>query len=109
MDLKKEQQILLSKQRIKYIDALRGFTMFLVVLQHIESIGFGIHPYESVLGNILVSFRMPMFFFISGYIAYKVSFDWNILFEFEKESNCSVDPDGIFLFFVYDCKSRESD
>lgn len=78
MDLKKEQQILLSKQRIKYIDALRGFTMFLVVLQHIESIGFGIHPYESVLGNILVSFRMPMFFFISGYIAYKVSFDWNM-------------------------------
>lgn len=40
MDLKKEQQILLSKQRIKYIDALRGFTMFLVVLQHIEMYRF---------------------------------------------------------------------
>ena len=53
MDLKKEQQILLSKQRIKYIDALRGFTMFLVVLQHIESIGFGIHPYESVLAAVV--------------------------------------------------------
>ncbi len=63
--------------RINYIDALRGFTMFLVVLQHVESIGFGIHPYGSVLGYILVSFRMPMFFFISGYIAYKASVKWN--------------------------------
>lgn len=59
------------KERIKYIDALRGFTMLLVVFAHIELLGFGISPYSSTLGGIFVSFRMPMFFFISGYIAYK--------------------------------------
>ena len=64
-------------ERIKYIDALRGFTMLLVVFCHVESIGFRINPYDSVVGNILVSFRMPMFFFISGYIAYKSTIIWD--------------------------------
>ena len=51
-----------NKKRIQYIDALRGFTMLLVVLQHVELMSFGIEPYNSVLGNIFVSFRMPMTF-----------------------------------------------
>lgn len=78
MDLCNTQSRTDHQQRIRYIDALRGFTMFLVVLQHIESFGLGIHPYNSVLGCILVSFRMPMFFFVSGYIAYKATICWDI-------------------------------
>ena len=57
--------------RIKYIDALRGFTMFLVVFGHVMSLGAGIHPEETSVSSFFITFRMPMFFFISGFIAYK--------------------------------------
>lgn len=56
--------------RITYIDGLRGFTMFLVVFWHILALGFGVE--ESVLGSFFRTFRMPTFFFISGFIGYKV-------------------------------------
>ena len=58
-------------KRIKYIDAIRGFIMLLVVFSHIETFSYGIKYYESLLGSIIMSFFMPMFFFISGYMAYK--------------------------------------
>ena len=69
--------IIVKKERVKYIDALRGFTMLLVVLQHVVTFSFGIKAYDTALTNILVSFRMPMFFFISGFIAYKSSVIWD--------------------------------
>lgn len=58
-------------ERIRYIDALRGFTMLLVVFGHVMMFTFGIGGYNSVIGSFFLTFRMPMFFFISGYIAYK--------------------------------------
>lgn len=58
------------KQRIGYIDALRGFTMFLVVYAHVMSrTGLGLQ--ETAVLSFFRAFRMPMFFFISGFIAYK--------------------------------------
>ena len=63
------------KKRIEFIDALRGFTMILVVMGHVClfcDIGSG---------NIAIQFwslfRMPLFFFISGFIVYKDRFIWN--------------------------------
>lgn len=63
--------------RIKYIDTLRGFTMLLVVFEHVRL--FALHlPLEvSPFAAFFVAFRMPMFFFISGYIAYKSSNYWS--------------------------------
>ena len=66
--------------RIEYIDALRGFTMILVVFYHValtcwHIIGMdvpSIHPY-------LVQVRMPLFFFISGFVLYKAGIKWNLL------------------------------
>uniref|UniRef100_UPI0040573147 acyltransferase family protein n=1 Tax=Alistipes sp. TaxID=1872444 RepID=UPI0040573147 len=56
------------KKRIEFIDFLRGVTMFLVVYQHIITfMGGETNP----LTNIFTAFRMPLFFFISGYITYK--------------------------------------
>lgn len=63
-------------QRIGYIDALRGFTMLLVVFSHIEAFCYDIPFNESILSSLFITFRMPMFFFISGYIAYKKEL-WN--------------------------------
>lgn len=63
-------------KRIEYIDALRGFTMILVVYQHLET--FAYHTSQSFICQILTTFRMPLFFFISGYIAYKADQRWNL-------------------------------
>lgn len=65
--------------RFKYLDALRGFTMFLVVFWHVLALSFGLGE-ESILGDILGRFRMPLFFFISGFIGYKNIDKFNITY-----------------------------
>lgn len=67
--------------RIEWIDAMRGFTMILVVFNHIEHFGF---EYTNDVGSLRLFFglfRMPLFFFVSGFIAYRSSqvFDTNNL------------------------------
>lgn len=62
--------------RMRYIDALRGFSMFLVVFGHVLFQSIGIPDGESYLNMILASFRMPMFFFVSGFVAYKPLSQW---------------------------------
>lgn len=57
----------LAKKRIEYIDAMRGFTMILVVFSHVC---FFLFHVESVTNNIFILFRMPLFFFISGLMSY---------------------------------------
>ena len=62
-------------KRIQWIDALRGFTMILVVFAHVYAFGF-----ESVNKNttdFFSQFMMPLFFFISGYIAYRTNERWD--------------------------------
>ena len=53
-------------QRIEYIDAMRGFTMILVIYSHICHFCFG----DSLLGfnAVFFLFRLPCFFFISGWL-----------------------------------------
>lgn len=68
----------MATKRLEYIDAARGLTMFLVVAQHITTYWGSLEAYEfSVLDQILRTFRMPLFFFISGFVAYKSSEFWN--------------------------------
>lgn len=57
-------------KRIEYIDALRGFTMLLVVFSHIIVYGYHFNNYHG-LNDFFILFRMPLFFFISGFILYK--------------------------------------
>ena len=64
-------------KRIEYIDALRGITMILVVFSHVELFGFYVDE-PTLLNSLFISFRMPLFFFISGFIAYKASIEWNL-------------------------------
>lgn len=89
-------------KRIEYIDALRGFTMILVVLHHVSLMGFGI---ESVLGQWIVEFRMPLFFFISGFVLYKSSQVWNLsntlVFLKKKIVVQILSPLVFFLIYVY--------
>ena len=56
----------MGKQRIEYIDAMRGFTMILVVFSHVCSMCLG----DKSMGynDVFYLFRMPCFFFISGWL-----------------------------------------
>lgn len=55
--------------RIEYIDALRGFTMILVVMTHVCNFCF--QSYNLSYSSIMAQFRMPLFFFVSGFVFYK--------------------------------------
>lgn len=66
-----------SPQRIGYIDALRGFTMFLVVLNHVAALCWQISSNTPSFHHYLTQVRMPMFFFISGFVLYKAGVVWN--------------------------------
>ena len=61
----------MAKQRIEYIDAMRGFTMILVVYSHVCHFCLG----DSLLGfnGTFFLFRLPCFFFISGWLFEPVS------------------------------------
>lgn len=89
--------------RINYIDALRGFSMLLIVIGHVMLYSFDLGGYNTVLGSIILTFRMPMFFFISGYIAYKVSEMWNVRFylnNVKKKALIQIIP-TIFFFVLF--------
>lgn len=66
----------MASKRIEYIDALRGFTMYLVVYSHIWTFGYQTYTNSSFI-HILTNFFLEMFFFISGFVAYKDKFDWS--------------------------------
>ena len=66
-----------KKPRLEWLDALRGFTMILVVANHVSSIGFEQHLKYSSSLSFLLLFRMPLFFFVSGFLAYKAAQVWN--------------------------------
>lgn len=52
--------------RVAYIDRLKGIAIFLVVLGHV--IGYN-DCRDSFLWQFIYSFHMPLFMFISGYVA----------------------------------------
>ena len=65
------------QKRIGYIDAMRGFTMILVVYSHICSMCFG----NAWMGwnDVFFLFRLPCFFFISGWLFEHVGRQWDTI------------------------------
>ena len=66
-----------TKIRLSWLDALRGFTMILVVANHISLNSFLEDWKKSAALSFLMLFRMPLFFFVSGFLSYKASQVWN--------------------------------
>jgi fucose 4-O-acetylase-like acetyltransferase len=66
-----------KKPRLEWLDALRGFTMILVVANHVSRVGFEQNWKISSSLSFLLLFRMPLFFFVSGFLAYKAAQVWN--------------------------------
>ena len=69
---------MVKKPRLEWLDALRGFTMILVVANHVAGLGFGEEWKHSSAIPFLILFRMPLFFFVSGFLAYKAAQVWNL-------------------------------
>lgn len=63
--------------RLVYVDILRGITMLLVIYSHVCYKLFEAYP-ESHINNIFVTFRMPLFFFVSGFFMYSDKMNYNL-------------------------------
>jgi fucose 4-O-acetylase-like acetyltransferase len=50
--------------------------MLLVVFAHVETYMLSIDPGETFLSSLFISFRMPLFFFICGYLVFKEGEQW---------------------------------
>ena len=72
-----EPSATIKKPRLGWLDALRGFTMILVVTNHVALKSFDMKIRWSVALQLFLLFRMPLFFFISGFLAYKAGRVWN--------------------------------
>ena len=93
-------------KRINYIDGLRGFTMFLVVFGHVLSKSFLIEPNSTFISTFLLTFRMPMFFFISGFIAYKGTEYWSLdFFQHRMLAKARIQIIPTTIFFSLFCYS----
>lgn len=72
-----------SKSRVRYIDAMRAFAIWMVVYEH--TITFGIYipteqttPWHNTfLYWFFMSFFMPLFFMVSGLVGYKAVQNWS--------------------------------
>ena len=87
-------------KRLEWLDAMRGFTMILVVAYHVAQMSFGINEKTSTSLPFFVLFRMPLFFFVSGFLAYKANFEWtwpNALRLTWKKIKIQVLPAVVFL------------
>jgi fucose 4-O-acetylase-like acetyltransferase len=60
------------KKRLIYIDRLKGFAIYLVVLGHIYQ-NMVVQGTETILFSLIYAFHMPLFFFLSGYISEKTN------------------------------------
>lgn len=88
----------MAKERIQYIDAMRGFTMILVVYSHVCIFCF--NDYFMAFNDILFLLRMPCFFFISGWLFYKAGRIWDTFTVKQVVSNkfmVQIVPTVIFL------------
>jgi fucose 4-O-acetylase-like acetyltransferase len=94
-----------KSNRIQYLDALRGFTMILVVLNHVAAEYFGVSYNPNNFHYYIAEFRMPLFFFVSGFVLYKKDFVWNIknsLSFFKKKIFVQIiSPFIFFCVYIY--------
>lgn len=96
-----------DNKRIGYVDAIRGLTMLLVVYCHVEYYCYDISFVHTICGMLFVHFRMPMFFFISGFIAYK-AVEWTSEHYgkmMKKKAIVQIIP-TVFFFYLLNCACK---
>ncbi len=70
----------MEKKRIAYLDAIKCLAILMMLDVHILA-GNGFKPYDSLVGQMIYAPILPLFFFVSGFLAYKQSINvkdcWN--------------------------------
>ena len=91
----------MQSKRIGYIDAMRGLTMILVVYSHITFQCLG--NVDIAFNDFFMRFRMPLFFFISGWVFFKAERIWEgktIQSVLRKKFMVQIIPFSIFFLFA---------
>lgn len=91
----------MATKRIEYIDAMRGFTMILVVYSHICRYCLG--DWTMAWNDVFFLFRLPCFFFISGWLFEQVGRQWNsitIRHTIKHKFMVQIVPTVIFLLLL---------
>lgn len=63
----------LAKDRMDYMDSLKGILMILVVMGHMVELWADYEPALAVLHNFIYAFHMPVFMFVSGYFSKNIN------------------------------------
>lgn len=88
----------MEKKRIEYLDAIKGFAIFLMVMGHAIAWNYAnsdeicIYNFNQpinikmggVIWQLIYSFHMPLFFMISGFLLYK-AYNWKDIVPFLKK------------------------
>lgn len=75
--LKHKIKVTIMKQRLVYIDVLRGICIFVVAYTHIVQFCINDAP-KTGIHQFLTLLFLQMFFFISGFVGYKDSEKWSL-------------------------------
>lgn len=67
------------KERLVWIDALKGWLMILVVIGHAIQTELGVHCEDSHLWNLIYSFHMLAFMAVSGWLFYQKPIPKNVV------------------------------
>lgn len=94
-----------TTKRLEYIDAMRGFTMLLVVLAHV--LMFSYHESEETIvtfNQAIYYFYIPLFFLISGFVFYKAARVWNLetIRDFLSKKVMILIFPTLFFLIIYD-------
>ncbi len=95
-----ETQNSVSSSRLEWLDAMRGFTMLLVVAYHVAQFAFALPLKQSASMPFLVLVRMPLFFFVSGFLAYNPRATWkggNVFRAIGRKARVQLLPTVVFM------------
>lgn len=103
------KSVIENKIRLEYIDHLKGFAIFLMVMGHFLawSTPFEYNfndPNIMFVWNLIYSFHMPLFFFISGYLINLNKKEWNTerrLYIIKRRLKTLILPSITFLIIRY--------
>lgn len=92
----------IKQGRIAWIDALRGFAMWLVVIMHVQFFSGS----QSTVYNTLIAWMfMPLFFFVSGLVMYNPNRQWTahsvVTYLWKKVQQILVPTVVVFLLAIW--------
>lgn len=102
IDTSSMSQFILGGGRINYFDALKCLGIVLVIEGHVWDFGMGIETYGTLSGLMFYTFNMPIFFFVSGFLAYKDRQEsiWQLLGNIWKKFQFLVIPAVVVKCFM---------